>query len=206
MHDSDFGMPPGRFAQFGDGTIQVAVVEQRAAQVEAGGERLDGVFRRAICAHHGDRHASEHGTDVHDAARSGFQHGGQYAVREVLKAEHVHLELAADRIPPEVFQRAGLSARPSSSQASCAGPSICASGRATSAQGGFTPPHAVQLALVHGGSKGELHLPVQTLERRVRRAAASRGLHEAVTWSFLPEKEAARPSRGTRFRQGGAVW
>jgi phenylalanyl-tRNA synthetase beta chain len=28
--------------------------------------------------------------------------------------------------------------------------------------------------------------PVQKLERRVRRAAASRGLNEAVTWSFLP--------------------
>ncbi|MCX7284471.1 MAG: phenylalanine--tRNA ligase subunit beta [Novosphingobium sp.] len=32
---------------------------------------------------------------------------------------------------------------------------------------------------------------VQSLERRVRRAAASRGLNEAITWSFLPEKEAA---------------
>jgi len=28
--------------------------------------------------------------------------------------------------------------------------------------------------------------PAQMLERRVRRAAAARGLHEAVTWSFLP--------------------
>lgn len=41
---------------------------------------------------------------------------------------------------------------------------------------------------------------VQTLERRVRRAAASRGLHEAVTWSFLPEKEAAH------FADGEALW
>ncbi|HUD28843.1 MAG TPA: phenylalanine--tRNA ligase subunit beta [Novosphingobium sp.] len=32
----------------------------------------------------------------------------------------------------------------------------------------------------------------QALERRVRRAAAARGLHEAVTWSFLPEA-AAQP-------------
>jgi len=32
--------------------------------------------------------------------------------------------------------------------------------------------------------------PAQKLERRVRRAAASRGLHEAVTWSFLPEADA----------------
>lgn len=42
--------------------------------------------------------------------------------------------------------------------------------------------------------------PVQSLERRVRRAAASRGLHEAVTWSFLPEKEAAH------FADGEALW
>lgn len=33
--------------------------------------------------------------------------------------------------------------------------------------------------------------PLQVLERRVRRAAAARGLNEAVTWSFLPEAEAA---------------
>ncbi|APE27632.1 phenylalanine--tRNA ligase subunit beta [Aurantiacibacter gangjinensis] len=32
--------------------------------------------------------------------------------------------------------------------------------------------------------------PMQALERRVRRAAASRGLNEAVTWSFLPTSEA----------------
>ncbi|MGV3513277.1 MAG: phenylalanine--tRNA ligase subunit beta [Novosphingobium sp.] len=42
--------------------------------------------------------------------------------------------------------------------------------------------------------------PVQTLERRVRRAAASRGLHEAITWSFLPEKEAAH------FADDEALW
>ena len=42
--------------------------------------------------------------------------------------------------------------------------------------------------------------PVQSLERRVRRAAASRGLHEAVTWSFLPEKEAAH------FADGEETW
>ncbi|MFN3459234.1 MAG: phenylalanine--tRNA ligase subunit beta, partial [Novosphingobium sp.] len=41
---------------------------------------------------------------------------------------------------------------------------------------------------------------VQTLERRVRRAAASRGLHEAITWSFLPEKEAAQ------FADGEETW
>ncbi|HVR90257.1 MAG TPA: phenylalanine--tRNA ligase subunit beta [Novosphingobium sp.] len=32
--------------------------------------------------------------------------------------------------------------------------------------------------------------PPQQLERRLRRAAAARGLNEAVTWSFLPEGEA----------------
>lgn len=32
--------------------------------------------------------------------------------------------------------------------------------------------------------------PVQKLERRVRRAAAARGLNEAVTWSFLPTGDA----------------
>ena len=32
--------------------------------------------------------------------------------------------------------------------------------------------------------------PMQTVERKVRRTAAARGLQEAVTWSFLPEREA----------------
>ncbi|OCC24090.1 phenylalanine--tRNA ligase subunit beta [Croceicoccus estronivorus] len=32
--------------------------------------------------------------------------------------------------------------------------------------------------------------PEQVVERRVRRAAAARGLNEAVTWSFLPEAQA----------------
>lgn len=41
---------------------------------------------------------------------------------------------------------------------------------------------------------------VQTLERRVRRAAAARGLHEAVTWSFLPESQAAH------FADGEELW
>lgn len=34
--------------------------------------------------------------------------------------------------------------------------------------------------------------PEQKLERRVRRAAAARGMHEAVTWSFLPTETAER--------------
>jgi len=40
--------------------------------------------------------------------------------------------------------------------------------------------------------------PEQKLERRVRRGAAARGLNEAITWSFLSEKE-ARPF-------GGGIW
>jgi len=42
--------------------------------------------------------------------------------------------------------------------------------------------------------------PAQTVERRTRRAAAARGLHEAVTWSFLPEAGAAH------FADGQFVW
>jgi len=38
--------------------------------------------------------------------------------------------------------------------------------------------------------------PAQKLERRLRRAAAARGNHEAVTWSFLPEAEAAAFAEG----------
>ena len=42
--------------------------------------------------------------------------------------------------------------------------------------------------------------PTQALERRVRRAAAARGLHEAVTWSFLPTAEA------DAFADGNDLW
>jgi phenylalanyl-tRNA synthetase beta chain len=42
--------------------------------------------------------------------------------------------------------------------------------------------------------------PVQLLERRLRRAAAARGLHEAVTWSFLPTAQAEH------FADGQFVW
>ncbi|NBC88001.1 MAG: phenylalanine--tRNA ligase subunit beta [Alphaproteobacteria bacterium] len=41
--------------------------------------------------------------------------------------------------------------------------------------------------------------PQQVMERRLRRAAAASGLDEAVTWSFLPESEAAH------FAPAGAV-
>jgi len=40
--------------------------------------------------------------------------------------------------------------------------------------------------------------PAQLIERRARRAAAARGLNEAVTWSFIAEREAAI--------FGGAAW
>ncbi|MDE2562055.1 MAG: phenylalanine--tRNA ligase subunit beta [Sphingomonadales bacterium] len=43
--------------------------------------------------------------------------------------------------------------------------------------------------------------PAQLLERRVRRAAASRGLNEAVTWSFLPVSQAEHFAEGN-----GGVW
>ena len=42
--------------------------------------------------------------------------------------------------------------------------------------------------------------PEQQQERRVRRAAAGRGLNEAVTWSFLPVPEAEY------FADGAALW
>ena len=42
--------------------------------------------------------------------------------------------------------------------------------------------------------------PAQKLERRLRRAAAARGAHEAVTWSFLPEAEAPAVAVGNGGR------
>ncbi len=41
-----------------------------------------------------------------------------------------------------------------------------------------------------GGVARPTASPAQKLERRIRRAAAARGLHEAVTWSFLPVSDA----------------
>ena len=40
--------------------------------------------------------------------------------------------------------------------------------------------------------------PLQKVERKVRRSAAARGLNEAITWSFLPTREAAA--------FGGGAW
>ncbi|NCP24120.1 MAG: phenylalanine--tRNA ligase subunit beta [Erythrobacter sp.] len=42
--------------------------------------------------------------------------------------------------------------------------------------------------------------PLQLTERRLRRAAAARGLNEAVTWSFLPTQEAQH------FADGADLW
>jgi phenylalanyl-tRNA synthetase beta chain len=39
--------------------------------------------------------------------------------------------------------------------------------------------------------------PMQSLERKVRRAAAARGLNEAINWSFLPQKDADAFGGGT---------
>jgi len=43
--------------------------------------------------------------------------------------------------------------------------------------------------------------PAQKLERKLRRAAAARGMNEAVTWSFLPEAEADLFAEGN-----GGLW
>ncbi len=43
--------------------------------------------------------------------------------------------------------------------------------------------------------------PAQKLERRLRRAAAARGNHEAITWSFLPESDAEVFAQGN-----GGLW
>lgn len=42
--------------------------------------------------------------------------------------------------------------------------------------------------------------PLQQVERKLRRAAAARGLHEAVTWSFLPVTDAEH------FGDDGRLW
>ena len=44
----------------------------------------------------------------------------------------------------------------------------------------------------------------QSIERKTRRAAAARGLHEAVTWSFIGEEEAERFGGGA-FRVANPI-
>ena len=41
--------------------------------------------------------------------------------------------------------------------------------------------------------------PAQAVERKLRRAVAARGLHEAITWSFLPVPEAEHFAGGTEI-------
>jgi phenylalanyl-tRNA synthetase beta chain len=62
---------------------------------------------------------------------------------------------------------------------------------------GIDKVQPVPLARVPGVARPTA-TPEQKLERRVRRAAASRGLDEAVTWSFVSEAEAAP--------FGGSAW
>ncbi len=50
-----------------------------------------------------------------------------------------------------------------------------------------------------GGVARPTATPAQKLERRVRRAAAARGLNEAVTWSFLPQAQADAFAEGNGF-------
>ncbi len=52
-----------------------------------------------------------------------------------------------------------------------------------------------------GGVARPTATAAQRLERRLRRAGAARGLHEAITWSFLPEAEAAHFAV-----DGAALW
>jgi phenylalanyl-tRNA synthetase beta chain len=47
--------------------------------------------------------------------------------------------------------------------------------------------------------------PVQKLERRLRRAAAARGLNEAITWSFLPEAQAEHFAEGPLWRLANPI-
>jgi phenylalanyl-tRNA synthetase beta chain len=62
---------------------------------------------------------------------------------------------------------------------------------------GFDNVPAAPLPRAEGVAKPTA-TPAQKLERRLRRMAAARGLHEAVTWSFIAEREAAA--------FGGGVW
>jgi phenylalanyl-tRNA synthetase beta chain len=62
---------------------------------------------------------------------------------------------------------------------------------------GYDKVEAVPLRRAHGVAHPTA-TPEQLIERRARRAAAARGLNEAVTWSFISEAEAAP--------FGGSAW
>ena len=67
--------------------------------------------------------------------------------------------------------------------------------------------NVASVALPRGANEGDWGVarptatPAQKLERKVRRAAAARGLNEAVTWSFLPEADAQAFAEGN-----GGLW
>ena len=52
----------------------------------------------------------------------------------------------------------------------------------------------------HPGVAKPTATPLQLMERKLRRAAAARGLNEAITWSFLPTDEAEH------FADGAQLW
>ena len=64
---------------------------------------------------------------------------------------------------------------------------------------GLDKVESVALPRAEGVAKATAS-PLQLTERKVRRAAAARGLNEAVTWSFLPVREAEH------FADGADLW
>ena len=72
--------------------------------------------------------------------------------------------------------------------------------RKSSASTGSTRSPSVALPRTDGVARPTA-TPAQKLERKLRRAAAARGLNEAVTWTFLPEGEADHFADGN-----GGLW
>ncbi len=66
----------------------------------------------------------------------------------------------------------------------------CRSGRGSRAHRGAGQV-AFDAAAARGGVARRPATPLQMIERRARRAAAVRGLNEAINWSFISEAEAA---------------
>ncbi len=64
---------------------------------------------------------------------------------------------------------------------------------------GLDKVESVALPRVEGVAKATAS-PLQLTERKLRRAAAARGLNEAVTWSFLPTQQAQH------FADGADLW
>lgn len=53
-------------------------------------------------------HQAKHRAVLHDAPLACRQHGGQYLANEVMPAKEVGLELLAQRLGGQIFQRTGL--------------------------------------------------------------------------------------------------